>query len=386
MPAWWLACVPLLAALVPRLPLADGGSPSSAAPLVAARSPTEEQGQPNIISEELAAANQTKASRQNALAMRMTAWTINTAWRAYICRAGSVATRCPDVASELGKHVLDLAVPPDAAWLFLGPSYMTEIFVTLVAANGGCTQTGKGREWEAEKKHTAAHPAWRLAKRPAHGPVATGERSLTCQLSNGAILTFTDDARDNNKATFAGSAWTHGVFMQPHNSAEYEAEHERAGREGRPADPSKFLDSEGRDMCLRRDGEMQPAEPSDFPSYDACMARRSELRAFDAMLGGANERLLVAPWHVVPPPESIPGTYFSRGRAKTIGCFAELQYSGELTPAGFKQYGISEGALHDLRAHQCVTVCAFHGEFPSSCDPGSVSWIAHDIVARLRGP
>ena len=148
------------------------------------------------------------------------------------------------------------------------------------------------------------------------------------------------------------------------------------------------VDSGGRDMCdvaIQRDSDLQPAQ-SDFGSYDACMARRGELRAFDAMLGGAaSGRVILAPWHVVPPSQSVPGTYFSRGRAETIDCYAQLRAEGPPNADGFIHYGVSVGGQHDLRGHQCVTVCTFQGAVPSSCDPGSVTWIAHDLVAQLRG-
>ena len=113
-------------------------------------------------------------------------------------------------------------------------------------------------------------------------------------------------------------------------------------------------------------------------------SRASELRAFDALLGGAKNRLVVAPWHVVPPLQqpTVPGTYFARERAETIDCYADLQPL-QLTPDGFVDFGISLGKQRNLAQHQCASVCEFEGAAMSVCDPGSIIWIAHDILALL---
>ena len=272
----------------------------------------------------------------------------------YVCRVDSVSEACPTVPVALGKQELDLSVPPDARWLFVGPSYMVQIFRTITAANGGCTS------------------------------------SPVCQLSNGAKLAIINEgeglnwpSNEGDKVAFALEDWNHGVYMQPHNKAEYEAEHDRAASQGRGADPSKFLDPEGRDMCIPSDSEGAIVSNATSSSYQACMDRRDELRAFDALLGGAKKRLVVAPWHVVPPLQStVPGTYFARERAKTIDCYADLQPL-QHTPDGFMNFGISLGKQRNLREHQCAAVCEFEGAAMSVCDPGSIIWIAHDILALL---
>ena len=294
----------------------------------------------------------------------------------YVCRVDSVSEACPTVPVALGKQELDLSVPPDARWLFVGPSYMQQIFLTITAANGGCTSKGSEQERAAVKKDMRADPF------PYAGEVAPPASLATvCQLSNGAKLAFTDDAGDT--AAFALEDWNHGVYMQPHNKVEYDAEHDRAAREGREADASKFADSEGRDMCIPRDSEGVVASKTTSSSYQACMDRRDELRAFDALLGGAKNRLVVAPWHVVPPLQpTVPGTYFARERAETIDCYADLQPL-QLTPDGFMDFGISLGKQRNLAQHQCASVCEFEGAAMSVCDPGSIIWIAHDILALL---
>ena len=203
--------------------------------------------------------------------------------------------------------------------------------------------------------------------------------ATVCQLSNGAKLAFTDDAGDT--AAFALEDWNHGVYMQPHNKVEYDAEHDRAAREGREADASKFADSEGRDMCIPRDSEGVVASKTTSSSYQACMDRRDELRAFDALLGGAKNRLVVAPWHVVPPLQpTVPGTYFARERGRPSTATPTFNHSRlQLTPDGFMDFGVSLGKQRNLAQHQCASVCEFEGAAMSVCDPGSIIWIAHDI-------
>ena len=113
------------------------------------------------------------------------------------------------------------------------------------------------------------------------------------------------------------------------------------------------------------------------------MDRRDELRDFDALLGGAKKRILVAPWHVVPPPQAVPGTYFARERAQTIDCYTVPHMLG-VTPDGFSDFSVSSGKQHNLGQHQCVSVCEYAGTAMSVCDPGSIAWIAHDVLALLR--
>ena len=137
-------------------------------------------------------------------------------------------------------------------------------------------------------------------------------------------------------------------------------------------------------MCLSRTSAGDVAPETTLASYQACMDRRDELRAFDASLGGAKKRLTVLPWQVVPPAQPTePGTYFARERAQAIDCSTDLQMKG-FTPDGFLDSSVSLGKQHNLGQHQCVSVCEFAGTAMSVCDPGSIAWIAHDVLALLR--
>ena len=361
--------VSLLVAALARSSLVDGRSPS-ASPLVPGR-PGE-------------------AEQQDALAKAIAMWMIyKGAPRPtpnYVCRVDSVSEACPTVAAALGKHELDLAVPPDARWLFVGPSYMYEIFSTIIAANDGFACKGPEQERAAGEKAMRARPSAEEVAAPlpiAQQPQQHHSWSVAiCQHSNGAKLAFTDDAHD--RAAFALEEWDHGVYMQPHNKAEYDAEHARAVSEGRAVNPSNFLDSEGLDMCLPRTSAGAVAPETTLSSYQACTDRRDELRAFDASLGGAKKRLTVLPWQVVPPAQpTVPGTYFARERAQTIDCYTVVHML-EVTPDGFWNFSVSSGKQHNLGQHQCVSVCEFAGTAMSVCDPGSIAWIAHDVLALLR--
>ena len=356
--------ISLLVAALAWSSLVDGGRPEgrSASPLV--------PGTPG------------ESELQDALAKAIATWMINKGAPRpkpqFICRVDSVSEACPTVAAALGKHELDLAVPPDARWLFVGPSYMEEIYLTILAANGGFACKVPEQERAAEEKAVRARSSAeeeKTAPPETHGKV--------CELSNGAKLAFTDDAHDG--AAFTFEDWDHGVYMQPHNKAEYDAEHARAASEGRAVNSSNFLDSEGLDMCLPRDSAGDVAPETTLSSYQACMDRRDELRAFDASLGGTKKRRTVLPWQVdVPPAQpTVPGTYSARERAQTIDCSTDNVMLG-VTPDGFVEYGVSWGKQHNLGQHQCVSVCEFAGTAMSVCDPGSILWIAHDVLALLR--
>ena len=137
-------------------------------------------------------------------------------------------------------------------------------------------------------------------------------------------------------------------------------------------------------MCLPRTSAGDVAPETTLSSYQACTDRRDELRAFDASLGGAKKRLTVLPWQVVRPAQpTVPGTYFARERAQTIDCYTVPHMLG-VTPDGFSDFSVSSGKQHNLGQHQCVSVCEYAGTAMSVCDPGSIAWIAHDVLALLR--
>ena len=302
----------------------------------------------------------------------------------FLCTAPSVEQACPAIAATSEtRSVSELAVPADARWLFEGPSYMTEIFLTLAAVNGGCT---------GERLHDHQGMLRRkLKKYPAVYSV--------CNLPNGAVLAHSG-GEATTTAAIESEEWTHAFFMNAHGE-EYDAEHAAAAQEGRDPDPARMRDAVGRDMCLPAslgadccgsDGTCcsSPARDVGFADYMDCDATLGSGERFRLQMGSVKVTRVV-PWHLRQPEEparekggSMP--LFTDQRVADLDCKTDLQAVGA-TGDGFKAYGVSRAAVNPKNAdgtpllayHQCIVVCD-----PEACHLGSMVWVAHDLVLRAR--
>ena len=182
--------------------------------------------------------------------------------------APSVKEACPTVPAYLDKESLDLDVPPGAQWIFEGPSWMREIYLVFVVANGGCPGGGGGGA--ANRKELYGHTPSAAALMPR------GERessSAPCVLSNGAVLAYADGQFE--PSWIRKQPWTHGFYMQPHNE-EYWQEHERAAQENRGPMYDAFADADGRDMCVPLEyGRVAWPKEGAFDEYLACRNKSS---------------------------------------------------------------------------------------------------------------
>ena len=321
----------------------------------------------------------------------------------------SVQEACPTLPAYLDKESLDLDVPPGAQWIFEGPSWMREIYLVFVVANGGCPGGGGGGA--ANRKELYGHTASDAALMPR------GERessSAPCVLANGAVLAYADGQFE--PSWIRKQQWTHGFYMQPHNE-EYWQEHERAAQENRGPRYDAFADADGRDMCVPLEyGRVAWPKEGAFDEYLACRNKKQFWKDFkDIMRLHDTPLTQVVPW-AIPKPEKKSETeanssalwksvdfrspYFTRGRVRQIDCRARHVESADQTGAkpGFMaaDTSIAEENMADpdkpseALDHQCVTVCEGDGD-SSSCFPGSIVWMAHDIrqvaevAAQWRG-
>ena len=360
--------------------------------------------------------------------------------------APSVQALCPTVPAHLNKDSLDLEIPPGARWIFEGPSWQREIYLTFAIANGGCAGGGVG----SNRKQLFEH-----ASSTALQPEEMGSSSKPCVLSNGAVIAFLDG--DSEPGWVRSQTWTHGFFMQPHNE-EYWQEHERAGREHRGPTYDAFADADGRDMCVPMDYE-KVAWPNAkaFDEYVDCTHSKPYWPAFEDILRLDGTPLtLVVPWAIPAPgrkegrhnnsselwkklecaawcspngatcqepacggceacapqqsqqqgqqehhaADASPAAaqehqdpYFTRERATSIDCRARRVESADQRAAkpGFlsSDTSIAEENMADpdkpsqALDHQCVTVCEGDGD-STSCFPGSIVWMAHDLRVRAE--
>jgi hypothetical protein len=304
----------------------------------------------------------------------------------YVC-LDPERTRCPRVATHLGTELLNVTVPTEARWLFEGPSYMKEIYETLRTANGGCDPSAN--PVPAKTALTPPREEWEKSSGKA------------CRLRNGAVLAYLDG--ESERDSIREETWTHGFFMQPHNY-EYYVEKERAAEEKRKPDSDAFADHMGKDMCLPR---LDVPGATTFSEYVDCMQAKAldsvGIAQFANKLSDDALLTIVAPWQAPVPEDrqlevgdgtwhhlapSVKHTtpYFTRRRASSIDCRADLVEKPvqDLSSRGL-DYDMSnaEENLADRKDpgfldHQCIAVCADHEA--THCFPGSVVWMAHDLA------
>lgn len=296
----------------------------------------------------------------------------------YLCKAPSIRTACPTLVDRETNSIPDLTIPANARWLFEGPSYMLELFVTLSSANGGCTAHGD-------------EPILRKASR--------AQRPEVCHLPNGARL-YHSGSKASTEGIIDVETWTHGFFMDYHGS-EYDAEHAAAAKEGRAPDAAKMRDAQGRDMCLPQSLSYgccdvangasghccaTPPREKGFAGYMNCIDELGHVGTFRAAIGSGVKTTVVVPWHLLKPAEPPSGSFvFTNERAVERDCTTGLHAKG-VDSHGFKVWGYSSALKnkknHDgtpaISGHQCIVAC----ESPESCHLGSPVWIAHDIVRQ----
>ena len=304
----------------------------------------------------------------------------------FCCKAPrSVQTHCPTVKQQLGMELLNVAIPSEARWLFGGPSYMREIYLAFLLANGPCVHSAV-----TQLAHSLSPREEEVHSTPK------------CVLPNGAVIAFWEGQVEPEWVR--GEAWTHGFFMQPHND-EYWAEHERAAQEQRPPSIPAFADANGTDMCMVRDGEMPVGTP--FDDYFDCTISKTASHRFADFLPKDSTLTLVVPWPVPQgtssspfqrPAQTGPETelaprlgrqpYFTRNRAASVDCRSlRVESKNQDLASGFQALdaSIAEENMADAQNpgvldHQCLTVCEGDSlQGAGSCYPGSIVWMAHDL-------
>lgn len=201
----------------------------------------------------------------------------------FSCAANSsVAKQCPTVLAHWGKEGLDLAIPPEARWVFSGPSYLREIYLVMLLGNA---------------------PPWAVASRLRRSPtalLAPREEDFSSPkpphvLPNGAIIAFWEGGQVPD--WMRSVAWTHGFFMQPHNP-EYWTEHQRAAAEKREASMAAFADADGKDMCMLMERWKLNNAPAvtAFDEYLNCTKAKTARDQFYNFLPQDAKFTLVVPW------------------------------------------------------------------------------------------
>ena len=312
--------------------------------------------------------------------------------RAFTCMVDDLEKTCPGTStlSKLGKHHWYLKPNPNEKWLFYGPSYMSQIFQVVLAANKDdiVERSLIGDDGEVDVS-SPYNELTQRCKGPAKlmnrttsliAPVGCGASDDVCnvavdpdcacdspsgtpklKLKNGAEIygivnaqVFQDQLQESVIKVLhewlnqPNLTLDHIFYMEPHG-AHYWAEHCIAEREGRKADDIKVLDPNKIDMCFQHNMEVMGLEDggkgvrqstTTAAEYVKCVKTAPAYKMmFDHVTRHGTSMMIVAPWAVMPSTGLYqnPPVYTSFEAGHKYSCVA-----GGSTP-GSPGFGVGSG-------------------------------------------
>lgn len=268
---------------------------------------------------------------------------------------------CPEQDPE---RLFNLQLPQNTSLMFVGPSYMNQIFTTLRLANQASA---------LQCSHLPCRNA-KAACEECEG--SASEVFQTCAYANGARLTQAAQACD---AMYEDIGHHNYVFCMASHTTDYMMEHITAEKEGRPVHISRLLDEDGRDMCINGGGlHEHNGTASDYLS--CAQKQRSWLQA--KLL--ADKTINVVPWHVPLGTES-GSVFYTRPHVESFNCRAP-----SLARRGGMRNDLAEERVTDLATeshpgfndHQCIGV--WTSKQKKQAQPGAIMAIAEDLLAAVN--
>ena len=318
--------------------------------------------------------------------------------RSFTCMVDDIEKTCPG-SMELAKvnQYQDFLKPkPNEKWLFYGPSYLTQIFQVVLAANREdvVERLSIGEDGAIDVEATqkklqegcgVSHPMNKtssslIAHQPDDEPCGADGHSAECnlvtnsdckctspnleypvyKLKNGAEIHGMLNARafqDQNQGTVitmlqtwlnSGVKYDQVFYMEPHGS-NYFAEHCRATQEHRGVDETKIMGEGDIDMCFQHKkeevdlggGQVGVQQSSTTATeYVQCVKNMPAYKMMYEHVSSIGASIMViAPWVVMPSPElaqnSLVYTSFEAGHKYSC-------VSGGSTPEQM-DYGVGTG-------------------------------------------
>ena len=164
----------------------------------------------------------------------------------YSCMVPSLETTCP-AAKSYSAHRFSFDLPPDAHWLFFGPSYLREISNSIIAATAD-EIIGTADPLSRPQGSDDVYQCGTRSENTRCEPSTADPDRFTLTFANGAKLTsVTNDAQSQDEDDPEAMArlermlpdgkFTHAFYMPPHEP-DYFAEHAAAEADGRSVNSS----------------------------------------------------------------------------------------------------------------------------------------------------
>ena len=322
----------------------------------------------------------------------------------YSCMVPSLETTCT-AAKSYSAHRFNFDLPPDAHWLFFGPSYLREIANSIIAGTADeiigiedpCvspegTKLPRLRSFSPSLSHSqdfddASRQCGTRSEHTRCEPRTLDHGRFTLTFANGAKLTSVmNDAQTQDEdgpeamarleKMLLDGKFTHAFYMPPHEP-DYFVEHAAAEAEGRSVNSSVLSDTS---CCANSDVGLD--------DFHQCVESRLTWQAVKRLV---NHTTLVTPFNLRQASSSASSTsdvFYTDYIDRVYPCGVPNGVAGD-DPTFGVGYQLD---LDKLRGgnHRCTVVCeAPDGSVdapPHRCVGGPVLVLAEELLRSIAGP
>ena len=321
----------------------------------------------------------------------------------YSCMVPSLETTCT-AAKSYSAHRFNFDLPPDAHWLFFGPSYLREIANSIIAGTADeiigtedpCVSTEGAklprlRSFSPSLSHSqdfddASRQCGTRSEHTRCEPTTVDHDRFTLTFANGAKLTSVmNDAQTQDedgpeamarlKKMLLDGKFTHAFYMPPHEP-DYFVEHAAAEAEGRSVNSSVLSDTS---CCANSDAGLD--------DFHRCVESRLTWQAVKRLV---NHTTLVTPFNLGEASSSASSTadvFYTAYIDRVYPCGVPNGVAGDdpTFGVGYELDKLKVGGGN----HRCTVVCeASDGSVdapPHRCVGGPVLVLAEELLRSIAG-
>jgi len=306
----------------------------------------------------------------------------------YSCMVPSLETTCP-AAKSYSAHRFSFDLPPDAHWLFFGPSYLREISNSIIAATAD-EIIGTADPLSRPQDSDDVYQCGTRSENTRCEPSTADPDRFTLTFANGAKLTsVTNDAQSQDEDDPEAMArlermlldgkFTHAFYMPPHEP-DYFAEHAAAEADDRSVNSSLL----GHTSCCVKSG-------AGLDIFHQCVESRL---TWQAVKSHVNRTTLVTPFNLGQASSSASSTtdvFYTDYIDRVYPC-GVLNGIVEDNPTYGVGYQLDSKEWLELGGggcHRCTVVCeAADGSVdapPHRCAGGPVLVLAEELLRSIAG-
>ena len=304
----------------------------------------------------------------------------------YSCMVPSLETTCP-AAKSYSAHRFSFDLPPDAHWLFFGPSYLREISNSIIAATAD-EIIGTADPLSRPQDSDDVYQCGTRSENTRCEPSTADLDRFTLTFANGAKLTsVTNDAQSQDEDDPEAMArlermlpdgkFTHAFYMPPHEP-DYFAEHAAAEADGRSVNSSLLGHT---NCCVNSDVGLD--------GFHECVESRL---TWQAVKRHVNRTTLVTPFNLGQASSSASSTadvFYTDyiDRVYPCGVPSSIPDDDPTYGVGYQLDSKEWLELGGGGCHRCTVVCeAADGSVdapPHRCAGGPVLVLAEELLRSI---